>query len=587
MSQRQRAKTQGSSLKVAWQGIPWKHVHRHVFRLQKRIYRATQRGDVRTVHKLQKLLVKSWYARLLAVRRITQDNRGKHTAGIDGAKSLTPPQRWQLANEIRLNGKANALRRIWIPKRGSATDKRPLGIPTQADRARQTLVRQALEPEWEAKLSPHTYGFRPGRSCHDAIGAIFTAIRFRPQYALKIDIAKCFDRIDHQALLAKVQAPPLIRRQLKAWLQAGILEDDHLSPTTAGTPQGGSCSPLLALIALHGMEEAITQLHPHARIIAYADDGVVLHEERRVLEHCQELLKTWLAKIGLSLNDAKCSIRHTLEGDQPGFAFLGFDIRQYRVGKHQSGKGPGGHGQLGHKTLIKPAKANVKDHLEELGQIIKRGKALSQGLVICQLNPKIQGWANYYRTGVSQAVYNRLDHLTWIKLRHWARWRHPRKSIGWVTRRYWHRLGARLTFATSATDPEAVHLRAHSEVTITRHVKVQGNRSPYDGDWVYWSTRQGRHPMVSSKLARLLKAQRGRCRYCGLFFQHDDRIEVDHINGNHRDSRFANLQALHGHCHDVKTREHQDYLPPGLRDKHQDTEERREVKATRAVLEQW
>jgi RNA-directed DNA polymerase len=335
------------------------------------------------------------------------------------------------------------------------------------------------------------------------------------------------------------------------------------------------------------MDETITQVYPHARVIAYADDGVVLHEDRQVLEHCQERLKTWLAKMGLSLNDATWSIRHTLEGDQPGFAFLGFVIRQYRVGKHQSGKGPGGHGRLGYKTLIKPAKAKVKDHLAELGQIIKRGKALPQGLLIRQLNPNIEGWANDSRTGVSQAVYNRLDHLAWIKLRHWARWRHPRKSIAWVTRRYWPRLGARLTFATSATEPEAVNLRAPSEVTITRHVKVQGNRSPYDGDWVYWSTRQGRHPTVSSQLARLLKTQRGRCRYCGLFFQHDDRIEVDHIHGTHRDSRYANLQALHGHCHDVKTREHRDYLPPGLRDKHQDTEERREAKATRAVLEQW
>jgi RNA-directed DNA polymerase len=586
MSQRHRANTQGVSLKVAWQGIPWKKVHRHVFHLQKRIYQATQRGDVRTVHKLQKLLVKSWYARLLAVRRITQDNRGKHTAGIDGAKSLTAPQRWRLAQEMRLDGKATPLRRVWIPKRGSTTDKRPLGIPTQSDRVRQTLVRQALEPEWEAKLSPHTYGFRPGRSCHDAIGAIFTAIRYRPQYALKIDIAKCFDQIDHSALLAKVQAPPLIRRQLKAWLKAGILEDDHFNPTLTGTPQGGSCSPLLALIALHGMDEAITRVYPHARVIAYADDGVVLHEDHQVLKHCQDLLKIWLAQIGLRLNEAKSSIRHTLEGEQPGFTFLGFDIRQHRVGKHQSGKGPGGSGRLGYKTLIKPAKANVTDHLAELGRIMKRGRALSQGQLIRQLNPKIRGWATYYRTGVSQATYHRLDHLTWIKLRSWARWRHPHKSIGWVTRRYWYRLGARLTFATSATDPEAASLRAHSDVTSTRHVKVQGNRSPYDGDWVYWSTRQGRHPTIPPQLARLLKTQQGRCRYCGLFFQHDDRIEVDHMNGDHRDSRSANLQALHGHCHHAKTREQGDYLPPGGRDKPRDTEERSARKRARSVLEQ-
>ena len=570
---------------VAWQDIPWKKVQRHVFRLQKRIYRATQRGTVRTVHKLQKLLVKSWYARLLAVRRVTQDNRGKHTAGIDGVKSLTPPQRWRLAGKICLDGKATALRRTWIPKPGSP-EKRPLGIPTQHDRALQTLVRQALEPEWEAKLSPHTYGFRPGRSCWDAIEAIFHCIKFRPQYARKVDIAKCFDRIDHQALLVKTQASPVIRRQLKAWLQAGIMEDDRLFPTTAGTPQGGSISPLLALIALHGMEEAITQVYPRARVIAYADDCVVLHEDHTVLEHCKQLLMTWLAEIGLTLNETKSHMGHTLEGDQPGFEFLGFHIRQYRVGKHQSGKRPDGRQRLGYKTLIKPAKANIERHLAEIGRIIRRGQSWSQGALIQQLNPKIRGWANYYRTCVSQAVFERLDFLTWEKLRSWAHRRHTTKTIGWAIERYWHRLDTRWVFATSPTSPDAVHLHTHSGVATTRHVKVRGNRSPYDGDWVYWSTRQGRHPSASPRLAKLLKAQRGRCRYCGLFFQHDDRIEIDHISGDRRDSRYANLQALHGHCHDAKTREHRDYLPPGMRDKHQDTEERRDAKVSCSVLEQ-
>jgi RNA-directed DNA polymerase len=155
----------------------------------------------------------------------------------------------------------------------------------------------------------------------------------------------------------------VMRRQLKAWLKAGILEDDPLSPTTTGTPQGGSISPLLALIALHGMDEAITQIYSQARVIAYADDGVVLHKDRQVLEHCQQLLRTWLAEMGLALNEAKSRICHTLEGEQPGFEFLGFDIRQYRVGKHQSGKGPRGGKRLGYKTLIKPAKANIKAHI--------------------------------------------------------------------------------------------------------------------------------------------------------------------------------------------------------------------------------
>jgi RNA-directed DNA polymerase len=561
---------------VAWQDIPWKKVHRHVFRLQKRIYRTTQRGEVRVARRLQNLLMKSWYARLLAVRRISQDNRGKKTAGVDGVKSLTPAQRWRLAKAICLDGKATPLRRTWIAKRGS-DEKRPLGIPTQHDRARQTLVRQALEPEWEARLSPHTYGFRPGRSCWDAIGAIFLRIQARPQYALKADIQKCFDRIDHGALLAKTQTSPVIRRQLKAWLKAGVLEDDYLLPTTAGTPQGGTISPLLALIALHGMDEAIIQVYPKARVIMYADDVVVFHEDRKVLEHCQQLLVTWLAKIGLTLNEAKSHIHHTLEGDQAGFDWLGFNIRQYRVGKHQSGKFSNGQ-RRGFKTLIKPAKANMAAHLAELARIIRRGNALPQGALIHQLNPKIRGWATYYRTSVSQAAFDRLDFLTWEKLRSWARRRHPRKTAGWVKRRYWRRVDNRMAFATAATDPDTVHLLTHSAVPITRHVKVKGNRSPYDGDWVYWSTRQGRHPDASPKLAQLLKRQHGRCRYCGLFFQHDDRIEVDHIDGDRRNSRYTNLQALHGHCHDAKTRESGDYLPPGLRDMHQDTEERREAK---------
>jgi RNA-directed DNA polymerase len=190
------------------------------------------------------VLVQSWSARLLAVRRVPQDNRGKHPAGIDGAKSLTPPQRWWLATTLPLDGKATALRRLGRPKRGSTTDKRPVGLSTQTDSARQTVVRQALEPAWDATLSPHTSGFRPGRSCHEAIGALCTARRYRPQYGLTLDIATCVETIDHQALLAKAQAPPQMRRPRKAWLQAGLLEEAVLSPTTAGTPQGGSCAPL-------------------------------------------------------------------------------------------------------------------------------------------------------------------------------------------------------------------------------------------------------------------------------------------------------------------------------------------------------
>ena len=585
VSQRQRAKTQDpKALMAAWQEIPWAKAQRHVFRLQKRIYRATQRGDVRTVRKLQNLLTKSWYARLLAVRRVTQDNKGKRTAGIDGAKALTAPARWRLVRQLRLDGKATPLRRMWIPKRGTSA-QRPLGIPTQHERARQTVVRQALEPQWEAKLSAHCYGFRPGRSCHDAIEAIFHRIKYRPQYALKVDIAQCFDRIDHTALLAKLQSPPTIRRQVRAWLRSGIMEADTLTPTTAGTPQGGSVSPLLALIALYGLDEAITQVYPEARVIIYADDCLVLHPDRAVLEHSQQLLTTWLADIGLTLNATKTHVRHTLEGDQPGVDFLGFHIRQYRVGKHHSGTTPQGV-PLGYKTLIQPAKANVADYLAELGRIIREAKAWPQAALIHKLNPKIRGWAHYYRSVVSKATFSRLDYLLWAKLRYWANWRHPKKTTAWVFKRYWTHQNARWVFATPAAQEGLLSLTFHNEVPIRRHIKVAGNRSPYDGDWVYWSARQGRYPTISPRLATLLKQQKGRCAQCGLYFHHDDPLEIDHRDGNRKNSRLINLQVLHGHCHDVKTREKGEYLPMGMRDQHQHTEERSAGKLARSDLEQ-
>jgi len=181
-----------------WNTLPWTRVQRNVFKLQKRIYRAASRGDVPTVRKLQRLLRHSWSAKLLAVRRVTQDNRGKKTAGIDGVKSLTANQRLRLAQTLTLDETASPVRRAWIPKPGSP-HKRPLGIPTMTDRARQTVVKYALEPEWEARFAPNSYGFRPGRSCHDAIEAIFTALGHKAKYVLDADIEKCFDRINHTA----------------------------------------------------------------------------------------------------------------------------------------------------------------------------------------------------------------------------------------------------------------------------------------------------------------------------------------------------------------------------------------------------
>ncbi len=242
------------------------------------------------------------------------------------------------------------------------------------------------------------------------------------------------------------------------------------------------------------MEEAITQVYPEARVIAYADDCLVLHPDRAVLDHCQQLLTVWLAGIGLTLNVNKTRINHTLEGDQPGLDFLGFHIRQSRVGKHQSGRGPRGRQSLGYKTLITPAKTNIKEHLAELGRVIRVGQNWPQAALIHKLNPTIRGWANDDRTWVCQATFGRLDRLTWVKLRSWARRRHPNKSARWVANRYWHRQESCQVFATPPTRPSQTSLASHSDTASLRHAKIAGNRSPYDGDWVYWSQRRGQYP---------------------------------------------------------------------------------------------
>jgi len=225
-----------------WQDLNWRAIEKQVFKLQKRIYRASARGDAKTVHKLQRLLMRSWSAKCLAVRKVTQDNRGKKTAGVDGMKSLSPAGRLRLVVLLNIQAKPKPTRRVWIPKPGT-DEKRPLGILVLHDRAAQALVKLALEPEWEAHFEPNSYGFRPGRSAHDAQEAIFCSIKHRAKYALDADIAHCFDRINHEALLKKLKTFPTLRRTIKRWLSAGVMDGDTLFPTTEGTPQGGVSTP--------------------------------------------------------------------------------------------------------------------------------------------------------------------------------------------------------------------------------------------------------------------------------------------------------------------------------------------------------
>jgi RNA-directed DNA polymerase len=542
-----------------WNTLPWRTIERSVFKLQKRIYQASQNNDRVLVHKLQRLLINSWSAKCLAVRRVTQDNQGKKTAGIDGVKSLSPKLRMNLVQTLRVDLKTRPVRRVWIPKPHAPTEKRGLGIPTLFNRAAQMLLKLALEPEWEAKFEPNSYGFRPGRSCQDAIDAIYITINQKPKYVLDADIEKCFDRINHTALLDKLQTFPFLRQIIKRWLKAGVIENGAWFPTEDGTPQGGVCSPLLANIALHGLEQAITAAFPalvqkerwKPTVIRYADDLVVLHSNKAVIEQVQQLVSDWLTSMGLALKPSKTCITHTLTscGNHLGFDFLGFHIQQYPVGKTHSGKRHDGR-RLGFKTIITPSKAAMKRHQEALKEQISKHVALPQHVLIKHLNAHIRGWSNYYSAVCAKRCFTRMDTYLFKMLWQWSRRRHSNKSAKWRAKTYWHPEQGKWQFATKDCS-----LWPHRKTPIKRHVKVQGTKSPFDGNWIYWTKRQGNHPETPPKMASLLKSQKGKCARCHLYLKDGDMLEVDHLIPKSLGGTdlSVNLQLLHRHCHDQKT----------------------------------
>ncbi|WP_152589648.1 group II intron reverse transcriptase/maturase [Nostoc sphaeroides] len=563
-----------------WKTINWQQAERYVFKLQKRIYAASRRGDVKRCRKLQKTLMRSWFNKVLAVRRVTQDNQGKKTAGVDGIKSLPPEARLELTGQLKLTGKSKPTRRVWIPKPGR-DEKRPLGIPVMYDRALQAVVKAALEPEWEAVFEPNSYGFRPGRSCHDAIKQIKNCIQGKAKFVLDADIARCFDRINHEALLQKLNIKGKVRQQIKAWLKSGVIDQGAFTATSEGTPQGGVISPLLANISLHGMEERIKTFaetldirEPNGKkmsrankrntlsLIRYADDFVVFHEDKTVVQRCREILSEWLKGIGLELKPEKTRLTHTFnselsEDNKAGFDFLGHHIQQYPAGKYRSNINS--HGSiLGFFTRIIPSTKASKAHSEEIGRIITKHRSSPQMALIKDLNPVIRGWASFYSKSDAQTVgiFSKQDYLTYLKLRRWAKRRCGNINDGHI--KYWTSIdGDNWVFATREGDANPLRLLKHRETSCssTDYVKVKGDKSPYDGDTVYWSKRLGIHPQMPNRKAKLLKLQKGKCPWCGLSFQEWDVLEVDHkipraLRGK---DEYKNLQLLHRHCHDEKT----------------------------------
>jgi RNA-directed DNA polymerase len=428
-----------------WDAIDWNHVEDHVRRLQERIFRVTRDENWKQVKNLQLLLAGSLDARLVAVKRVTRENEGKYTAGVDGKIYPDAKSREILVAEIRdvaiRHYKCQPVRRVYIPK-PDKDEKRPLGIPTIKDRVIQMVVDLALEAEWEAKFEPNSYGFRPGRRTMDAVLQIWSTIKEMPRgssspWILDADIKKCFDNIDHEALLARI---PVFRDVIRRWLKAGAIEFGRYLPTKAGTPQGGVISPLLANIALDGMERLFgafdskgNYVVPAARrrenkgvsLVRYADDFVDMAPSReRIINHVIPSLREFLGSRGLVLSDAKTRIVHRDEG----LDFLGFNIRQF-------------HGSGGPICLIRPSKKGIQRHLRHVKTIVKAHRNVAQGDLIRTLNPVLRGWANYYRFCNAKEAFEYVDHRVWMILWAWCKLRHGDKSCAWIRRKYFRQMG--------------------------------------------------------------------------------------------------------------------------------------------------
>lgn len=556
---------------LLWANLNWPLIEAKVQRLQHRIYHASLNNNYDLMYRLQKVLCRSLDAKTLAVRRVTTLNKGRHTPGIDGKTVTSNKQKLKLALSLNLDGKSQPILRVWIPKPGKV-EKRPLGIPIILDRAKQALALMALEPQWEAKFEPNSYGFRPGRCCQDAVEALFLSLRHGPRFVLDADISQCFDKIDHESLLSKVQTYPQMSIQLRSWLQADIMTQkvngsNIYEPNTSGTPQGGIISPLLANIALHGMETAVhkqfSKPRSKASLIRYADDFVIIHSSKEVVEQARVFLNTWLADMGLELKPEKTQ----LVSSKTGFDFLGFNF--IHVGKDS-----------GLKTKITPSLKSRKNFLISIQDIIQNSKSVDTRILIKRLAPKIVGWGNYFRVCEIQKVYASLDNQLHQKLRSWALRRHSTWTKERTLRKYflsgtWPYQGKKYhsqwVFAAESSTLQSHCSTGNSKgdslpliflirlawIASRKHVKVKGSKSPYDGDSIYWSQRLSKHSLLGREVTFLLKRQSGFCSRCRAPFITGDVMEVDHIIPRSSGGKdlYVNKQLLHKQCHILKTSE--------------------------------
>jgi RNA-directed DNA polymerase len=463
--------------RITWELIDWTTVKRTVRRLQERIVKAFKQGEFRKVKDLQRLLRKSYHARLFAVHRVST-NRGWRTPGIDGVVWRTPNQKLGAADQLLHPIPQVPLRRTYIPKKNGK--KRPLGIPTKSIRGQQALHALTLDPIAETTADPSSFGFRPVRCCADAMKRIFSLLcqSTSPQWILEGDIKSCFDEISHTWILENI---PMDKKVLQGWLKAGYLEERTLFPTDSGVPQGGLASPIIANMVLDGLEIKLQEEFGQTRsaksknkvhLVRYADDFIITCSEEKLLkETVLPLVKEHLRERGLTLSEEKTTITHISEG----FDFLGQNVRKFK-----------------RTLLIRPSAKSVTAIKVKIADTIKQYRDKPY-VMLTRLNSVIRGWANFHRHAVSKQAFADVDHYAFQKLWKWACRRHPNKNRQWVKRKYFTQNGKRKWIFRIEHSEKPVTRFLASSVSIQWHSMVKLHANPYDPEWkAYFSLRYSR-----------------------------------------------------------------------------------------------